>query len=212
MRLWRRADPIGISVTARPRKGHSELLIVAPDVPGLLMNIAGVLTANRIDILGANIHSRAPLGAGESGTALDVFIVRDRKGEAIAEDDPRWQGVDEDLRRVLSGAEDISALVERRREKSALPPRVTPAVRTEIEADNEVSDDYTVLDVYAQDRLGVLYAITRTLTAEGLDIGLSKVATEADRACDIFYVRDQGRKLTPEKLREVEGKLRDALR
>ena len=134
-------------------------------------------------------------------------------GRAIAKDDPRWKSVEEDLRRVVAGDEDVAALVERRREKSQLPPRITPEVVTEIQSDNDASDDFTVIDVYTQDRLGVLYAITRTLTELGLDIGLSKVATEADRACDTFYVRDQaGRKLDADKLHDVTGKLLEALK
>jgi len=37
----------------------------------------------------------------------------------------------------------------------------------------------------------VLYAITRTLFMDGLDIHRSKIATEANRAIDVFYVRDK---------------------
>jgi UTP:GlnB (protein PII) uridylyltransferase len=36
--------------------------------------------------------------------------------------------------------------------------------------------------------VGVLHAITRTLTDFGLDIHLSKVATEGEQVADIFYV------------------------
>jgi [protein-PII] uridylyltransferase len=206
VRLLNAGSPVAIAVVARPKRGYSELLVVAPDTPGLLMKIAGVLAAGRIDILGANIHT-------SEGHALDVFYARDRAGRAIAKDDPRWKSVEEDLRRVVAGDEDVAALVERRREKSQLPPRVTPEVVTEVQSDNDASDDFTVIDVYTQDRLGVLYAITRTLTELGLDIGLSKVATEADRACDTFYVRDQaGRKLDADKLRDVTGKLLEALK
>ncbi len=206
VRLLRDRRTVAIAVVPRPKRGYSELLLVAPDTPGLLMKIAGVLAANRIDILGANIH-------GSEGHALDVFYVRDRAGRAIPKDDSRWKSVEDDLRRVVAGEEEVAALVERRREKSQLPPRVTPEVVTEIQSDNDASETFTVIDVYTQDRLGVLYTITRTLTELGLDIGLSKVATEADRACDIFYVRDRaGRKLDADKLREVAGKLMEALR
>jgi [protein-PII] uridylyltransferase len=197
--------PVAIAVVPRPKRGYSELLVVAPDMPGLLMNIAGVLAANRVDILGAHIHT-------SQGRALDVFYARDRAGRVIPKDDPRWTSVEDDLRRVVAG-EDVAALIERRRERSQLPPRVTPQVVTEVQGDNDASDEYTVIDVYAQDRLGVLYTIARTLTELGLDIGLSKVATEADRACDTFYVRDKaGRKLDADKLREVGDTLLAALR
>ena len=66
---------------------------------------------------------------------------------------------------------------------------MTPPVRTEIEVDNDVSSDFSVLDVYTQDRPGVLYAITQTLAEAALDIHLSKVSTEGVRVADVFYVQ-----------------------
>jgi [protein-PII] uridylyltransferase len=139
--------------------------------------------------------------------------VRDRAGRPIASGDRRWEAVEADLSRVLSGGETVSALVERKREKGGLPRRVTPEVPTEIEIDNEASDGFTVIDVYAHDRPGVLFAITHTLSELGLDIALSKVATEAERVADIFYVRDHGGgKIVDEgRLAEIAARLRAAL-
>jgi [protein-PII] uridylyltransferase len=122
--------------------------------------------------------------------------------------------VADDLERILSGQAAVEDIVAARREKSFLKPKKTPAVPTEIEIDNDVSEDFTVVDVYTHDRLGVLYAITRTLTELGLDIALSKVATEAERVADVFYVRDResGAKVTdPARLAEIVSSLRDAL-
>ena len=75
-----------------------------------------------------------------------------------------------------------------------------------------MSTDFTVIDVYTQDRPGVLYTITRTLSSLGLDIHLSKVATEADRVADVFYVRDaEARKLGEARGAEVVAALHEAL-
>ena len=62
---------------------------------------------------------------------------------------------------------------------------------TELKLDNDVSRDFTVVEIVTEDRPGVLYAIARTLFTEGLDIHRSKIATEANRAIDVFYVRDK---------------------
>jgi [protein-PII] uridylyltransferase len=195
------------------RRGMTEVLVVAPDVPGLLSALAGVLLANRVDIAGAQIHSRRPDEGEEVGLALDVFTVRDRAGRAIPAGDPRWPTVGADLERVLADEETVEALVARRRERSGLPRRVTPEVPTEIEIDNDASDGFTVIDVYAQDRPGLLYAITATLSELGLDIALSKVATEAERVADVFYVRDHagGKVLDEGRLSEIRDHLRAAL-
>jgi [protein-PII] uridylyltransferase len=80
-------------------------------------------------------------------------------------------------------------------------------VPTELKIDNGVSRDFTVVEIITEDRPGVLYAITRTLAAESLDIHRSKIATEANRAIDVFYVRD---KATGEKILDA-GRL-EALR
>ena len=206
----------------------TDLVVCADDAPGLLAKIAGVLLANRIDVLDAQINSRsiesgilggtaaseaprlAPL-ASPIGEVLDVFTTRDRYGRPIT-DEKRWQRVEEDLGTVLSGQKSVEALIAERRERSTLPERVVPAVRTEIEVDNDISADFSVIDVYTQDRLGVLYTITRTLADLHLDIHLSKVATEATRVADVFYVREEsGGKLTSDRVDEVTLALAEAL-
>jgi [protein-PII] uridylyltransferase len=205
----RRRGPVAVEVVHRARQEMSELSVCADDAPGLLSKIAGVLVANRIDVLGAQITSRRL--DGNRSEALDVFTARDRYRRAIT-DGARWRRVEEDLSRVLAGAVSVEALIEERRERSSLPERVTPAVRTEVEVDNDVSAEFSVIDVFTQDRLGVLYAITGTLAELALDIQLSKVATEADRVADVFYVREAGGgKLSPERVEEVQLALAEAL-
>ncbi|MGH2725791.1 MAG: ACT domain-containing protein, partial [Actinomycetota bacterium] len=65
---------------------------------------------------------------------------------------------------------------------------------------------YTVVEVHATDRVGLLYAITRALADMELDIHAAKVATYADDIVDVFYVRDvDGQKvIDPEHMREIE--------
>jgi [protein-PII] uridylyltransferase len=66
-----------------------------------------------------------------------------------------------------------------------------------VEFDNMVSDRYTVIDVRAQDRLGLLYVIASTLSGLEVDVTLAKIATEVDQAVDVFYVTEKdGRKVT----------------
>jgi [protein-PII] uridylyltransferase len=193
--------PVAFAVHVARKLGVSEVLLVAADRPGLLARVAGVFLASRIDFVGAQIFSRP-------GLALDVFLVRDRAGRPIPASDPRWQRVEDDLSRVLRGEEPVAALIERRRERGGLARRVTPHVPTEIELDNEVSDEFTVIDVFTHDRPGVLYAITHTLTELGLDISFSRVATEAERVADVFYV---DRVEDPAEQQRIAARLRAAL-
>ena len=205
----RRHGPVAVEIVHRPRKAVSDVTVCADDAPGLLSKIAGVLVAHRIDVLGAHINTRVV--GGTVVEALDTFTTRDRYGRAIT-DPARWKRVEDDLARVLGGSATVEQVIEERRDKSSLPERVVPKVRTEIKVDNEVSSDFSVIDVYTQDRLGVLYTITRTLADLELDIHLSKVATEAHRVGDVFYVRERsGAKLDDHRVDEVRLALGEAL-
>ena len=63
--------------------------------------------------------------------------------------------------------------------------------------DNDISAAATVIEVHAPDRIGLLYRITTTLAAAGLDIRSAKVQTMGPHAVDSFYVRDHdGHKVT----------------
>jgi [protein-PII] uridylyltransferase len=194
--------PIALEVHCFPMKGHSELAIVAPDARGVLAAIAGVLTANRVDVLGAVLGH---VEVGGTRLVVDVFYVRDLKGEAIGDDDARWAKLAADLRALLSGgAPDptaVAELIARRRPASGLPRRVTPGVATEIRLHDD-STQATIIEVSTRDRVGVLYAITHTLAVLGLDISLAKVATEGEKVADVFYVTRGGARVTDAALRE----------
>jgi len=197
-------------VEARPaRHDMVEVTVCCWDSPGRLAAITGVMLAHRVEILGAQVHTleRAEHAAG---TVLDVFTTRPPSHG----DEGLWQELSRDLERALKGELEVAALVERHTRPSALAPKVVPRVELVVKVDNTISDRLTVIDVQAPDRLGVLYAITRTLSEQGLAIHLSKVATEAGRVIDIFYVSDPatGGKLTDEaRLAEVRRSVLSAI-
>ena len=83
-----------------------------------------------------------------------------------------------------------------------MPRRVTPGVITEIRLHDD-STQATIVEVFTQDRVGVLYAITQTLADLGLDISLAKVSTEGEKVADVFYVHRAGEPITDPAEREA---------
>ncbi|HEU4369791.1 MAG TPA: ACT domain-containing protein, partial [Methylomirabilota bacterium] len=144
------------------------------------------------------------------GIAIDTFQVNDPAGEAVTSA-ARWGRVLDALRAVLAGEQTVEALLERRQRAAAAPadgfglPKIT--------VDNRLSDDHTVIEVKCPDRLGLLYLVTRTLSAQGLDIASARIATEIDQAFDTFYVHDRaGRKLDePAATEPIRAALEQAL-
>jgi [protein-PII] uridylyltransferase len=198
-----------IDISHDTRLGMTELVLSAADTPGLLAEVAGVLYANRIEVVDAAIYSRQPADTSESPEALDVFRVRDSMGRPVTQE-ARWTKVRDDLEAVVSGRIKAEILVAGRPRTESVASWKTPAVPTECKIDNIVSRDFTVVEVITEDRPGVLYAIARALYVAGLDIHRSKIATEANRAIDVFYVRD---KATMDKIvaPERQASLRESL-
>jgi len=188
LRLIARLDsaPVATELFHHPDLGSSDLVVVTRDVPGLFALIAGTLAAHGVNIISAQIATRA------DGIAIDTFQVNDPTGEAVTSAG-HWSRVVDALRAVLVREQTVEALLERRqRGRAAADGFARPKIAT----DNRLSDEQTVIEVKCADRLGLLYLITRTLSAQGLDIASARIATEIDQALDTFYVHDRdGRKL-----------------
>ena len=160
----------------------TEISILSYDVHGLFSNITGVLAANDVDILDAKIYTM------KNGIALDILQISSPYG-LIINDKARLEQIEKDISNVVTGESRIGDITRRIR-PSILDGKITPKVRTVVEVDNTVSDTYTVLDIHAQDRRGLLFDITKELVDLGLYVHLAKISTKGDSASDIFYVRD----------------------
>lgn len=162
--------------------GCWELSFLATDRPGLFSDIAGTLAINGINILAAEIYT------WRDGTAVDLFRV-DRPG-AGRQPKEVWEKIEDDFHGVLSGERSLQDYLKRKREPSILERPGRPMHPPKVNIDNGASDFFTIIEVFADDRVGLLYDITELLTAWGLDIRIAKVSTKSDQAADTFYVRD----------------------
>ncbi len=187
-----------------PDLRSSDLVVVTRDLPGLFALIAGTLASQGVNIISAQIHTRA------DGIAIDTFQVNEPTGEAVTSP-ATWARTLDALRAVLIGDAQVATLLEKRR--AAGRATTLAGGSAKITLDNHLSDDYTVLEVKCPDRLGLLYLVTRTLAALGLDIATARIATEIDQAVDTFYVHDgRGGKIEdPDALGRVRAALEQAL-
>jgi [protein-PII] uridylyltransferase len=195
-----------------PLLGMSEMALTAPDRPGLLATIAGVLAAHRIDIQHAEVFSTPadPALGWLAGRALDVFELRGPEETPV--DPDRWRAARRDLARVLAGEEALASLMARRLRASSLPAKPLPRVPTKIVIDNDSARAHSVVDVFTADRVGLLHTLAQTFFDLGLTVDLARIATEGHRAADAFYVRTaDGRRLEGALAERVIATLQEAL-
>jgi [protein-PII] uridylyltransferase len=158
------------------------LTVVAPDRPGLLALVAGVLTLSGVTVLSATTVSDAP-----TAMALLRFEV------APAFDSlPDWSKVKNQVGAAMEGRLQVDDLLSEREANYARYRRPTTAYSPEVRViiDNEASATSTVVEVRAPDRGPVLYRVARALTSSGVTITCALVSTLGAEAVDVFYVQD----------------------
>ena len=84
---------------------------------------------------------------------------------------------------------------------------VTPVVH----CDNTSSKRYTIIDIIADDALGLLYRISRVMSQNGCDVDLVLITTEGHRAIDVFHITKAGRKLSDAEQPELSAPLQRML-
>jgi [protein-PII] uridylyltransferase len=171
-----------------------QVVVAAPDRPGLLSAVAGALALHGMDVRAANV-------SGEDGVAVEVFTVEVARGTW-----PDTARLREDLVAVLS---DTGTIGERLSERErTYPVRRRSAAHVpgaDVRIDNEASESASVLEVRAPDEIGLLHHITRVLFEADLDVVSARVSTLGELVVDAFYVRESdGKKVTdPRRLREI---------
>ena len=191
-----------------PDRGCNAVKVCTWDRAGLFGKITGSFSAAGLNILSAQIFTRA------DGIALDTFFVTDARTGNLADRSQReeFQRV---LNQVLAGGDtDLKSLIARHQNPRPLYQGYAgERIPTHFHFDNEASETRTVIEIETEDRVGLLYAISETLAALELDISAAKICTEKGAAIDIFYIHETGggKILAPERQKKIESKLRQAI-
>jgi len=188
VRLSRDIHPDEVHVSLEQKGALWELTVVTLDKPFLFSNICGVLSSFAMDIL------RGHALTNPNGLVLDIFQFTDEERFFTLNPDGTEQFL-HDLSEVVSGRSDISARL-RARERGVLHRRGVPRFAPTIHADNQASRRYTILDIIANNRLGLLHRISRVISRHGCDVDLVLISTEGEKAIDVFHITKDGVKLT----------------
>ena len=150
------------------------------DRPGPLSAVAGVFALRGLDVRSADV-------AGEDGFAVETFVVESARGRW-----PDFELVADELEAVLRGTLPIAArLAQQARTYADARRPVSPyPVQRTVTADNDASVGSTVVELRAEDSVGLLYRVTAALFALDLDVVAARVATIGHEVVDAFYVRD----------------------
>ncbi len=195
--------------TARPEQGCSEVTLVSWDRHLLLAKIAGALAASNINILSADVFLR------KDNIVLDIFRVCTTSLEPVTAE-KTFNHVQSLIERSFSGEDvDFPALIQRHTAPANAqpPPDWQRDFPTRVYVGNDLHKDYTMVEIQAVDRIGLLYAIFQAIGSLGLDITHARINTERGAAIDSFcVVGDFGQKLNdPARLEALRHRVCEAV-
>ena len=153
-------------------------------VSGIFHRLTGALSGQGLDILAAEIHSLA------DGLVLDRFYVEDPDFTGCPADE-RFQIVGQKLREALEQPSDQPSFRRLWHTEPSGYDVDFPRLPTRINIDNSTSPAHTIVDIFAQDRIGLLYQITRTLYSLGASVRMARIGTHLDQVVDVFYITDK---------------------
>ncbi len=198
-----REGELSVATTVDADTGLTHVTTYAGDHPGIFMRLAGAISLSGANILDARVHTT------RDGKALDNIAITGPSGEPF--NDP---GQLSRLRRTI-----IDTLEGRIRLRERLAKRPLALIRADnfaveprVIVQPNASNRFTVVEVNAADRPGLLYALARALYDARVTIRSAHIMTYGERVVDTFYLTDlMGQKLDgTQRLRGIETRLLNA--
>jgi [protein-PII] uridylyltransferase len=173
---------------AHTAEDYYEIIICGEDKKTIFSDITGVLSYFDFNIMSADINTR------KDGKFIDTFFVNHTYKKVDGNID--WHKLRNTFFKVFNGSISLDDILKNMIKRENLYKKTGPRVSNSVEIYNNISDEFTVVEIQALDRKGLLYDIGRLFNGFNIDIFASKITTQGNKAFDTFYVKnDQGGKI-----------------
>jgi [protein-PII] uridylyltransferase len=174
-----------------PDKGYSELILATRNRPLLLEKLCCALAAEQINILSADLFTRA------DEIVVNIFRVCTTNFEPVSDEATR--------KRFLATFSTIFATEKYdpetflKRKANFLKPRAETGLSVPVRAhvSNGLHPTCTTVEIQALDRIGLLHDLFLTINEAGLDTTHARICTEKGVAMDTLYITTgEGKQIT----------------
>ena len=176
-----------------------QVCVYCPDQEDLFTRLCGYFDSANLSVLDAQIHTT------QTGYALDTFLVTDRLD-------------DKAYRQRLSLVENQLAQNLRERPPLKEPSHFRPSrrsrsfpIKPSVDLRADTHDERFLLTVVANDRPGLLYAVSLILAKHGVSLYIARIMTLGERVEDTFVI--SGASLNnPKQQLQIEAELLQTLK
>jgi len=197
---------------ARPNEGCSLLEVAGWNRHHLLAKVAGALAARNLNILSADLFTRA------DDLVLNIFRICTPTFNPVTStrEIERIEGLLEQEFDIGEKAVNFRSLIEERIAPTILSTEPLDFdIPQRVYLSNDEEEASTVLEIQAQDRIGLLYDLFTLLGNLDAEVLNARISTQAGAAIDRFYLIDSRteRKIADkERLAQIEREVGECLR
>jgi [protein-PII] uridylyltransferase len=184
------------------KKNITELTVYTKDYSGVFSKIAGALSISNASIIDAKIITL------KDKTILDSFYIQESKNNKIGNvknfdkfisSKKKKQNIIENITNAVFNKLDLEEKISKKLANNKQRIRKI-SEKPNVKIDNKGSKDHSLLEIGADDKIGLLYSITSIISSLGLQISSAQISTYGTRAYDVFYIKDKsGMKITDKK-------------
>ncbi len=179
-----------VSIFFKEENSFTSITIVAKDSDSILARLCGALSISDLNIHYAKIFTR------KDGIIIDNFNVTDFKFNKLVEEE-NYSLIKRNVIAALLNEFHITQEFNKLKSRWWRIENKLFKRKEKTEISFEEYDNYSIIEVHAPDRIGILYQITRKMNELGLVVYFAKIATKSDDVVDSFYVLDRnGNKIT----------------
>lgn len=176
-------NSIKISIKVKKDLNCLDVTICTYDYLGLLRNISAAFLSFNLNILKAEVNTL------ENGLTVDNFQVT-KSENPIDEVVPLIKDIQNTLKNLISGNIDPYMIVKEKLTERFEKRKITD-IKNNVEFDNNLSENYTIIDIYTSDKVGLLFKLLDKFCNLNINVQKAKISTDVDRVVDSFYVTDE---------------------
>ena len=166
-------------VNKKKNKNFFELTLITNDRPSLFLDLISIFVAENISVFEARIFTL------EDNTVIDTFKFSFSSVYKLKEFE-----IDQKIKvikkKIMNMKESIlpKYSIKKFKKVNFLKKKI------DIKIDNNSSSTYTVMEVVTNDRVGLLYGISKILIKNNIIISMAKISTNGDFVEDSFHLRN----------------------
>ncbi len=176
-----------VSIIFKENDDYTNVTVITKDFNSLLSRLCGAFAINDANINNAKIFTR------EDGIVIDSFHITDFQTHKQLEIS-KYEKLKSDISAAVNNELVISREFKNTRSRWKRLEKKFFWKKDAVKVTFIEHHKYTIIDISANDKIGLLYKITSILNHLELDIFFAKISTQGDKVIDSFYILQRDRK------------------